>query len=124
MKIIPRFFHGVSDYLVGLLLIMAPNIFGFADGGGAVAWVPRVIGLMILMQAMTTDYELGLFKLIPIATHLVADYVVGAALIAAPWLLGFSGNRTATMTHAIVGIMVLGVTAMTQTRGRPREVLA
>src|SRR3954470_20039744 len=124
MKIIPRFFHGVMDYLAGLLLLASPNLLGFASAGGPSAWVPRVVGLMILVQAMSTDYELGVMKMMPIAMHLMADYVIGALLIASPWLLGFSGIRVATMTVVIMGMLVIGLTAMTQPRGRPREITA
>ncbi len=125
MKIIPRFFHGVLDYLVGLFLIVSPNLLGFADTGGATVWVPRIIGLMMLLQAFMTDYELGAVKVIPFGTHLMADYVVGALLIASPWLFGFSdSSRTATLTAVLVGGLVLGSNLMTQPRGRPREVLA
>ena len=125
MKIIPKFFHGVLDYVTGLLLLLAPILFGFSDVGGAAVWVMRLVGVMILLQALTTDYELGLLKTIPIRMHLMMDYVVGAFMLVAPWLFGFSNvSRTATVLSLVVGILVLGLTAMTQPRGRPREVLA
>jgi hypothetical protein len=124
MKIIPRFYHGVMDYLTGILLLAAPSLFGFAVLGGPAAWVPRVAGLMILVQAMSTDYELGVMKMLPIGMHLMTDYVLGALLIASPWLLGFSGVRVATMTVVIMGALVIGLTALTQPRGRPREIMA
>src|SRR4051812_11145841 len=120
MKMIPRFFHGVADYLTGLLLLAAPNLLGFSNFGGAAAWVPRIIGLMVLLQAMMTDYELGMTKMIPISVHLLTDYAVGLVLLAAPWLFGFSGVRTATTLHLVMGVLVIALTAMTQPRGRPR----
>ncbi|MFL6590880.1 MAG: hypothetical protein ACJ8M4_11995 [Chthoniobacterales bacterium] len=40
---------------------------------------------MILLQAVMTDYELGLMKVIPITMHLMADYVIGAVLLSAPF---------------------------------------
>jgi uncharacterized membrane protein YtjA (UPF0391 family) len=124
MKIIPRFYHAVLDYVTGLLLLLAPNLLGFAHIGGTAAWVPRIVGLMVLGQAMMTDYELGLFKALPISMHLMADYVVGLFLIGAPWFFGFSELRVPTITHVVVGILVLGSTAMTQPAGRPRKVMA
>jgi hypothetical protein len=124
MKMIPKFFHAVADYLCGALLLLAPNLLGFADLGGAAAWVPRIVGLLVLGQAMMTDYELGLMKIIPIGTHLMADYLVGAFLLAAPWFFGFSAVRVPTVTLTVVGLLVLGLTAMTQPLGRQRKVLA
>lgn len=124
MKMIPRFYHAVADYLCGVLLLLAPNLLGFADVGGAAVWVPRIVGLLILGQAMVTDYELGLMKLMPIAMHLMNDHVVGAFLLAAPWLFRFSALRVPTLTLTVVGLLVLGLTAMTQPAGRPRKVMA
>jgi hypothetical protein len=124
MKIIPRFYHGVLDYLSGLLLLLAPNLFGFADLGGATAWVPRIAGLLILGQAMMTDYELGLMKVIPIGMHLKADYVVGAGLLVAPFVFGISGRSlTATVLLVVMALLAFGAAAMTQPSGRPREIM-
>jgi hypothetical protein len=125
MKIIPRFFHGVLDYMTGLLLLLAPNLLGFAHAGGPAVWIPRIIGLMILLQAMMTDYELGVMKMIPIRMHLMNDCVVAAFLVVSPWLFGFSGRfSTATIALVIAGFLVAGTTLMTETRGRPRNVMA
>jgi hypothetical protein len=125
MKMIPKFYHGVLDYLSGLLLLAAPNLLGFASLGGAAAWVPRVVGLLILLQAMMTDYELGLMKLIPMSMHLTADYVVGIVLILAPFLFGFyDDSRTATATMIAMGVIGLAAAIMTQPRGRQREIMA
>jgi hypothetical protein len=125
MKIIPRFFHGVLDYMTGLLLLLSPNLLGFSEAGGAAVWVPRIAGLIILLQAMTTDYELGVIKMIPIKTHLMADYVLAAFLLVSPWLFGFSDrSQMATIMVVIAGCLVGGTTLMTQPVGRPRKVMA
>jgi hypothetical protein len=125
MKIIPRFFHGVLDYMTGVLLLLAPNLLGFAHVGGAAVWIPRVIGLTILLQAMTTDYELGVMKMVPIKMHLMTDYVVAAFLLVSPWLFGFSDrSRIATILMIVAAAVVGATTWMTQPVGRPRKVLA
>jgi hypothetical protein len=124
MKIIPKFYHGVLDYMSGLLVLAAPNLLGFAELGGATAWVPRIVGLMILGQALMTDYELGLMKVIPITVHLMADYVVGAFLLLAPFVFGISGRSVrATVLLVVMALLAFGAAAMTEPRGRPREVM-
>src|SRR3954468_10155964 len=98
MKIIPKFYHGIVDYLSGVLLLLAPNLFGFAEMSGAVVWLPRIAGIVILLQALMTNYELGLIKVIPMAMHLIADYVIGAFLVVSPFVFGISSrSMTATM---------------------------
>ena len=123
MKIIPKFYHGVLDYMSALLLLAAPNLLGFAEIGGATAWVPRIVGLMILLQALMTDYELGLMKIIPISMHLMADYVIGVFLLVAPFLFGISSRSTsATVLLVMMAIIAFAAAFMTQPRGRPREI--
>jgi SPW repeat len=99
-------------------------LFGFADLGGRAAWITRIVGLMVLLQALSTDYELSAMKIISIGMHLMTDYVVGAFLIASPWLFGFSAVRMPTLTLTVVGLLILGLTTMTQPAGRPRKIMA
>src|SRR5947208_15389173 len=117
MKIISRFSHAIADYMTGLVLLLAPNLLGFANVGGAAVWVPRIVGIMILRQAMITDYELGVTKVLPIGAHLMTAYIVAIFLLTSPWLFGFSHRfQTASIVVAFVGIAVCGLTAMTQPR--------
>ena len=75
--------HGFIDYAMGILLIAAPWLLGFADGTAA-QWVPVVLGIVMLGQAVMTDYELGMIRAIPFSVHLMMDFVLGALLAASP----------------------------------------
>jgi len=44
---------------------------------------------------------------IPTRVHGVIDYVVGIALLAAPWLFQFDDNRDATLVPVAVGLAIL-----------------
>src|SRR4051812_29898338 len=90
MKIISTFAHGILDFGVVLVLVFLPNLFGFAGVGGGPVWIPRVIGVIALLQSLTTQYEFGLFKVVPMKMHLMADYVLAIFLAASPWLFGFA----------------------------------
>ena len=115
MKIIPTFVHGLTDYLGGVLLLILPNLFGFADLGGAAVWVPRIIGAATLLQAIMTNYELGALKTLPMRMHLMNDYVAGIVLAASPWIFGFADTRTnAWMPHLILGAMIFLTSVMTE----------
>lgn len=116
MKIISSYAHGVLDYIVGIALLLAPNIFGFNEVGGAAVLVPRILGVIILLQAVMTRYELGLAKVIPFHLHLIMDYVIGLFLAASPWLFGFSNlPNNAWVPHVVVGIFIFLSTLMTRT---------
>lgn len=112
MRFIKTKTHGVLDYLVGIILIAAPWIFGF-DTGGAAQIVPVVIGIMTIAMAFFTDYEYGVIKTIPMPFHLTMDIITGIFLAISPWLFGFADF--VFLPHLIIGILEVGV-AMTTHR--------
>lgn len=126
MRMLSTRLHGVLDYLVGLLLIAAPWLFGFADGG-AETWVPVVLGLSAVAYSLFTDYELGLVRRIPMPVHLMLDLGSGAVLAASPWLFGFA-DATATgdgvwVPHLALGLFEIAAALMTgrEPADRPME---
>jgi len=65
MKFLPTKVHVVLDYLVGIALIFAPMIFGFSDVGGAAVFIPRLLGAVLIIYALCTNYEWGVWKVLP-----------------------------------------------------------
>lgn len=102
--------HGIIDYVVGVLLILAPFILGFANGGAAM-WVPILLGASILVYSLLTRYELAAKRMIPFKTHLMLDAGGGLLLLVSPWLFGFAD--LIWWPHVVVGLAELGVVAMT-----------
>src|SRR5947209_7024187 len=122
--LIPTYVHGILDYVAGLALVFAPNIFGFAGAGGAAEAVPRVLGVAVLLMALLTDYELGLIKLIPFKAHKTIDIVAGIYLALSPWIHGFSDlPANAWVPHVIVGAMVLIISLLSQSEPSRRGVM-
>jgi hypothetical protein len=110
MRFISTKAHGVLDYLVGLLLIAAPWLLGFAEGG-AETWVPVVLGVSALVYSLLTDYELGVMKTLSMPMHLMLDLGSGIFLAASPWIFGFADR--VYLPHLILGIMEIGASLMT-----------
>jgi len=113
MRFLSTRVHGVIDYLTGALLIVAPWLFGFADGTAA-QWVPALLGAGIIVMSLVTDYELSLARLIPMGAHLAVDGLGGALLAVSPWLFGFA-DRT-YWPHLIIGVAEIGLSLVTRTR--------
>lgn len=109
---IPRFVHGVIEYLAGVLLIAAPFLLNF-DSGAAVA-VSIVAGVVVLAVAASTDGPTSLINSIPLAVHLMLDFALAGVLIAAPFLFGFSSESAPTAFFIIVGVAHLLVTIGTR----------
>ncbi len=108
--------HGVVDYLVGAVLILAPFIFGFANGEAAM-WVPIVLGAVLIGYSLFTDYEAGFVRSIEMRTHLGMDAIGGAVLAVSPWLFGF--NELVWVPHLLVGLFEIGGAMVTETEPSP-----
>jgi|SRR4051794_32470567 hypothetical protein len=115
MNLIPTRVHGMIDYLMGVLLIAAPFVFRFPDGG-AETMVPVILGVGMIVYSLITDYEMGAIHVLPMSTHLAIDVVAGIFLAASPWIFGFS--HRITWPHVTFGIMEIAVALLTQRRPR------
>ena len=103
--------HSVIDYGVGVLLILAPYVLGFADGTAA-QWVPQALGALVIGQSLLTRYEGGVVGLIPMPVHLALDAANGVLLAASPWLFGFA-DRVA-WPHLLMGLAEIAVVLMSR----------
>lgn len=112
MRFVSTRVHGVLDYLTGALLIIAPWLFGFANGGAA-QWVPVVLGAGIIVVSLLTAYEWGIVRTIPMPVHLGIDLASGALLAVSPWLFGFA--PLVWLPHFLVGLLEVGASLITQT---------
>ena len=112
MRFIPTKFHAPLDYIVGVALIAAPWIFQFSDHTAATV-VPIVLGIGLIAYSLFTNYELGVWKVAPMAVHNLIDIAAGTLLALSPWLFGFAGESTNVWApHVIVGAaaIFLGLT--------------
>ncbi len=113
MKIISTKLHGVLDYLVGIILIISPWLFGFANRGAQSA-IPVILGIGAIVYSVFSKYELGIFKVIPFRIHLVIDALSGLLLASSPWFFGFADQ--VYMPHLIFGILEIMVVLLTKTQ--------
>ncbi len=112
MKVLKPLPHAVLDYAWAGTMMAAPWLFGFSRNRKAKRAAVGS-GLGILGLSLFTKYPLGAVKSIPFPVHGVVETVAGALTATAPWLLGFSRNRSATLTHVVSGLATLGVVALT-----------
>ncbi|MDQ0595629.1 hypothetical protein QFZ37_003998 [Chryseobacterium ginsenosidimutans] len=115
--------HAVLDYLVGILLIAAPWLLGFADNSAA-TMVPVILGVSTLLYSLFTNYEYSLARMLPYKIHLTIDFVAGLLLLASPWLFGF--NDRIYLPHVILGafeiVAVLLSRKTTTTVHKPQQI--
>jgi hypothetical protein len=100
MKKIPRKTHGIMDYLWAAMMIAAPFLLGFTTITAAAACF-FIAALSVILLSLFTNYELGVWKRLPMAFHLDMDVVLGFALVISPWLFGFYNQIF--LPHIVMG---------------------
>ena len=91
MRFIPTKFHAPLDYIVGVALIAAPWIFQFSDRTTPTV-ISIVLGIGLIAYSLFTDYELGVWKVAPMAVHNLIDIAAGIVLATSPWIFGFADD--------------------------------
>jgi hypothetical protein len=116
MRFLPTKIHGALDYLVGIALLLTPNIFQFSNVGGPAVWIPRLLGVVLIVYSIFTNYEWGVIKVLPMSYHLMVDFGASLFLAASPFLFGFINQSVnAWLPHIAVGVTVILVVLVTQT---------
>jgi len=110
MRFVTKTMHAYIDYPVGLLLIAAPFILGIGASNPIAMWLSVVTGVAALILTFLTDHETGVVKVLPYSFHLMVDFAVGVAFVAAPFILGFKGLDMAYYT--VLGLTVLAVVGL------------
>jgi|SRR4051794_40205816 hypothetical protein len=119
---IPRFVHGMIEYVAAVALFAAPFVLSF-DSGAATA-VSIVAGVVVLVVAASTEGPTSLVDSIPLPAHVALDYVLAVLLIAMPFIAGFSDETNPTVFFIALGVLHLLVTIGTRFRpatGTERE---
>ena len=74
-------------------------------------------GIGLILYSLSTNYELGIWKVAPMAVHNLLDIVAGVVLAGSPWIFGFADNTANVwVPHLVVGIaaIFLGLTTKQQ----------
>lgn len=116
MKFLSPRTHSIIGFIVGIALLLAPNIFGFSDVGGAAVMVPRILGIIIILSELTVRGSFSGIGIVSMRAHIALDVVLGAFLALSPWLFGFADEEAnAWVPHLVVGIVIIGYALVTQT---------
>jgi SPW repeat-containing protein len=109
--LIPLNVHAAVEPLAAIVLIASPWIFGFSDRSSAKI-VMIVVGVIMLLSGMMTDWRQSPVRLIPLRVHFMTDLLLGIVLVISPFIRGFSSNGAATRFAVIFGALEL-LTALT-----------
>ncbi len=118
-KLIPTTIHGVLDYITAPTLVVLPRLLKW---NSKLTTFLSVAGLGTLAYSLVTRYELSILKLLPMKGHLTLDFMNGATLAAAPFLLLNKDERDTVTTGVMIGLGAYEIAAslMTQTEPSPQ----
>ncbi len=112
MKFISTRTHGTIDYVIGLLLIVSPWLFAFASDSTS-TWIPVIVGAVVIVYSLFTDYEYGLMPEITMRGHMTLEAITGIFLAVSPWLFNFEYFVYAP--HLIMGLVLVILSLTTET---------
>jgi len=79
MKMISPKLHSFLDYVTVIFLFLSPLLFSMT---GTFAICVYVLATVQAMLSLLTDYDYGVFKLVPFTTHGWIEIIIAAALTA------------------------------------------
>ncbi len=119
VKLLPAWLHGIADFASAAALIVVALAVG---GSGAAVATGVVIGVVLIVVSLLTDYPLGMVKVIPFVVHSAGDYGGAALLIAAPFVLGFDdSDRGLAWFYVGAGAALIAVSLVTDYQDAGRD---
>ncbi|MGI4789288.1 MAG: hypothetical protein ACRYFS_10625 [Janthinobacterium lividum] len=113
MKLFSTRTHGVLDYSSVVLLCVLPRVMGWS---GNVTRLLTGSALITLGYSLSTRYELGPIKVIPMPAHLALDRSSGTALCVAAGVLR---EEPTSVRLALFGLGLFEITASLTTETQP-----
>ena len=113
MRVIGIWSHGVIDYLMVIILAIAPSVAGFT---GQQATICYVLALLHFLLTIITRFPLGVVKVLSFTLHGSLEFIIGLLLIILPWLAGFSAGLNSRNFFVAIGVLILVIWAMTDYR--------
>ncbi|GGF22532.1 SPW repeat protein [Flavobacterium limi] len=112
MKFLETKFHGYIDYLIGLLLLFVPSLFGL-EAHSVQSLIFYIFGIFTIFLSLQTDYEAGIYKLLPMEAHIFIEILSGIFFALSPWIFGFAGK--VFLPHLLGGSIVVFLALATKT---------
>ncbi|MFA6273885.1 MAG: hypothetical protein WC662_01880 [Candidatus Paceibacterota bacterium] len=103
MKIINSKIHGFLDYVVVVFLLVSPHLFSLPAATSLFTYI--LAGVHFVLTVLT-NFELGLFRIVPFEIHGSVEVVVSILLVIAAFVLGVVDNSLARNFYLGVALVV------------------
>lgn len=96
--------HRVLDLVTVVAFAVAPFVFGLAGAAAYLAWT---LAAVHLLMTLVTAFPGGARRPVSFRLHGLVEWLVGVALIIAPFALGWTG--AARWFYVVAGVVILAV---------------
>ena len=114
MKIISSKVHGILDYLTVIFLFSAPTLFKME---GYLCTFTYALACVHFLLTALTNFEVGIFKVIPFRIHGLIELIVSVALIAAAFWFNSNGSGLGFYFYIGLAVVILIVFLLTDFKG-------
>lgn len=118
IKVISPTAHGVLDYLVIVIFVIAPSLFGLS---GVFAYGAYGLAAAHFLLTITTRFASGLFSVLSIRIHGLIELLVALGMIVSPWVFRFASQAGPRNFFLIFGIVLLALGFFTRYRPRAHQ---
>ena len=111
MRLIAAALHRALDFLTVAAFALAPSVLHLSGFAATLAYLLAAVHLGL---TLLTQFPGAGARPVSLALHGVIECIVGLALVALPWALGWSG--AARTFYIAAGVVILAVWAFSQYR--------
>lgn len=109
MKLLSQKHHAILDYLTVLFLALSPLVFNMQLTGEILTYT---LALVHLVLTLFTNFELGIFRVIPLYVHGVIEISVALLLIVVSFLFFIHRDNTSFYFYLVFGVVLFMVWAI------------
>ncbi len=114
MRLIGAWSHSIIDYLMVILMVIGPSVWGFA---GRQATLAYVLAATLFILTLLTRHPLGVMKIVRFPLHGAVELLLVLLLLILPWLANFARGVHSRNFYVGIGVLMLAVWFMTDFRG-------
>lgn len=110
IKVITPTVHGVLDYIIIAIFLVAPSVFGLT---GVFAFGAYGLAAAQFLLTVTTDFAGGLFRVLSLRIHGLLELLVAIGMIVSPWIFYFANQPTERNFFLFFGIFIFIIWLLT-----------
>ena len=110
--------HGIIDYVVVIFLLASPTLFHLPE---ITALFTYVLAGIHLALTISTNFDMGLIKIIPLTIHGWIELIVSIALVGVAFYLGSIEGELARNFYLVFAAAVFATWAITDYKSAPSK---